>query len=123
MRGVAAVDDYEEAMIAFLLMYGLATFRLSVLLSLDSGPWRAISRFRSWLRREEKKSPALKKSDAAHGVECIRCSSIHIALAVATYAYFRSDMHVAVKACGDIFLSGMSLSAAAIIFSRAFPSK
>lgn len=106
-----------------MLWYGLATYRLAVLISEDSGPWRAMSRFRSWLRREEKKSPALKKSDAAHGVECLRCSSVHIAIAVASYAYCRHLLVNWVTAPADILISALALSALAILFNRMFPKR
>lgn len=101
-----------------MLWYGLATFRLAVLISQDSGPWRAISSFRSWLRREEKHSPSLKKADVAHGVECLRCSSIYVALAVAIFAATRHLLINWVAAVGDVFLSAMALSAIAILLNR-----
>lgn len=106
-----------------MLWYGLATFRLAMLISQDTGPIRMFSSFRSWLKREEKKSLALKKSDLAHGVECLRCSSIWMAGAVAAYAASRHRLEFYVTIPADIFLSAMSLSALAIIFNRIFPKK
>lgn len=108
---------------AKLLLYGLATFRLAVLLADDSGPWRFLSKFRSFLKREEKKSVALKKSDLSKGVECKRCNSVHIAFALAAYAMFRHRLLDWIVVSGDIFIFAMALSAIAIIFVRAFPEK
>jgi hypothetical protein len=89
-----------------------------VLISDDTGPWKFLSRFRSWLKREERKNPVLKKSDAAHGVECLRCSSVHIALAVSAYAALRHRIESYVTIPADIFLSAMALSAIAILLNR-----
>lgn len=106
---------YSFTLLAF---YGLATFRLAVLVSEDSGPWRAFAKFRSWLKREEKHSPALKKADAAKGVSCLRCSSVHLSIAVATYAYFHHRLENWVSVPCDILLSALALSALAILFNR-----
>lgn len=106
-----------------LTIYGLSVFRLAVLLADDSGPWRFISKFRLWLKREEKKSPALKKSDVASGVECIRCNGLWFALPIATYAHCRRFLADWVVACVDIFLVALALSALAILFQRAFPKR
>lgn len=104
------------------LIYALATFRLSLLLADDSGPWKFLSKFRSLLKREEKKSPMLKKSDLAHGVECIRCNGIWMGSLVATYHGCRGLLPEWAP-MGDGFLLAMALSSGAILFHRAFPSK
>lgn len=108
---------------AKLLLYGLATFRMAVLISQDSGPAKIFSRFRSFLKREEKTHPALKKSDIAKGAECLKCSSVWVAFPVAAYATLRHYLMDWIVICGDIFVLAMSLSALAIIFSRAFPPR
>lgn len=106
-----------------LTIYALACWRLAVLLSNDSGPWKFLSKFRSWLKREEKKSPALKKSDIAHGVECLRCNGLWFAFPIAAYAYCRRFLVEWVVACADVFLVAMALSAIAILLNRILPPK
>ena len=109
--------------LAKLLLYGLATFRLAILISQDTGPWRLLSKFRSWLKREEKHNPALKKADAAKGVSCLRCSSLQLAIAVSAYAHFRSRLLPWISTTADVIIWALALSALAIIFVRAFPEK
>lgn len=101
-----------------LAIYSLAVFRMSILLADDSGPWKLISRFRAWLKRAEKKSPALKKSDVAHGAECLRCNGLWFALPIAAYAYFRRHLIEGVVAGVDIFIVAMALSAISILLNR-----
>lgn len=105
------------------VIYSLAVFRLSLMLSEDSGPWRLITKFRSWLKREEKKSPQLKKSDVAHGVECLRCNGIWFAALVTAFIYLRERLIDWVAIAGDSVLVCMALSGMAIILNRAFPAK
>lgn len=111
------------AYLPLLVMYGLAVWRLSLMISSDSGPWRAISRLRSWIRREEKKSPAMKKADVSKGVECGRCNSVHIAAAVAAFAYWHRRWPDWFETAGDLFLGAMALSAISILLGRLFPVK
>lgn len=106
-----------------MLIYGLSTFRLAVLLSQDDGPGHLILKLRSMLKREAKKNTALRKTYVHEGVECLRCSSIWLAIPIASYAYFRRYFVEWVTAGCDIFLVAMSLSALAILFQRAFPPK
>lgn len=109
--------------LAKLALYGLATFRMAVLISDDSGPFKLALKFRSFLKREEKKHPVLKKSDVATGVECRRCTSLWVAFPIAAYATLRHNLADFVVIAGDIFLLANALSALAIIFSRAFPPR
>lgn len=105
------------------LIYSLAVFRLSLMLSDDSGPWKLITKFRSWLKREEKKSPQLKKSDVAHGVECLRCNGIWFAALVTVFVYSREHLIDTVAMIGNAVIVGFALSGLAIILNRAFPAK
>lgn len=106
-----------------LLICGLATFRLAILISIDTGPSKIFSRFRSFLKREAKEHPALRKSDVHHGVDCLRCSSIWVALPVALFAYFRESAPDWLRISGDTFLIWLSLSAMSILWHRAFPAR
>lgn len=99
-------------------IYCLAVFRLSILLADDSGPWKLLSKFRAFLKREEKKSPALKKSDVAHGVECVRCNGLWFALPVAMFGYFHRRFADWFATTGDILIIALAYSAVAILLSR-----
>lgn len=107
----------------FLLLCALACYRLALLLSSDSGPYRAFSKLRSFLKRESKKHPAVKDSDIAKGMECIRCNSIWIASPLATYAFYHDSITGWWLMAGDTFLLCMALSACAILFHRLLPPK
>lgn len=106
-----------------LLIYGLACFRLAVLLSQDSGPAHVFLKLRSKLKKEAKQNTALRKTYVHEGVECLRCSSVWIAIPVASYAYFRRYFEDWLTAGCDIFLVAMALSASAILWHRAFPKR
>lgn len=101
-----------------ILIGGLATFRLAMLLSSDTGPWDLAIRFRSYLKREAKDNKALRASKVQEGIECLRCSSTWVSLPVAAYGYFRGRCAEWFTACGDVFLIWMALSAMAILFNR-----
>lgn len=105
------------------VIYSLAVFRLSLMLSEDSGPWKLLTKFRSWLKHEEKKSPQLKKSDVAHGVECKRCSMVWMAALLTAYLYTRHRLVEVVAMAGDAFIVWMALSGAGILLSRMFPPR
>lgn len=106
-----------------LTVWTLACFRLAVLLSEDSGPSKMFLRFRQMLKREAKQHPTLRKTDLHHGVECLRCSSVWIAAPVAAFAWFRKSLSESWMLAGDLFLLWMAISAAAILWNRAFPKR
>lgn len=106
-----------------LILYSLAVYRLGLLLSEDTGPYRLLSRMRSSLKREEKHNKALRDSDVAAGMECLRCNSIWVATPVAAYAFYHDKLPAWLAATGDIFLICMALSSAAILWHRAFPKR
>lgn len=106
-----------------LLFYSLAVYRLALMLSSDLGPWSAFAKLRSFLKREAKNNKPLRDSKVHIGIECIRCDSVWVAIPVATYAAFRHQLENYVTIPADIFLSGMALSALAIIFNRIFPKR
>lgn len=104
-------------------IYGLAVFRLSVLLSDDSGPFRVFSKLRSKLKKESKTNTALKKSDVAEGIQCRRCSSLWFSILVTTFVYSRERLVDWVAIIGDATLVCFALSGAAIIINRQWPAK
>lgn len=106
-----------------LLIDGLACFRLAVLLAEDAGPAHMFTRLRSWLKREARAHPAVRKSAVHEGIECLRCNSVWIAYPVAIYALFYQDGPKWVVMVGDLFLLSMALSAIAILFQRMFPKR
>lgn len=106
-----------------LFVYGLACFRLAVLLSQDAGPARMFQRFRGWLKREAKQHPAVRKTAVHEGIDCLKCSSIWIAGPVAAYAYRHDSMSGWFVVAGDVSLLCMALSALAILWHRAFPAR
>lgn len=106
-----------------LFVYGLACFRLSVMLGEDSGPYRAFARLRSMLKREAKQHPAVRKSAVHEGIECTRCNSVWFGLPLTIYWFSRGSMADWVVAAGDAFLLWMALSALAILFNRMFPKR
>lgn len=106
-----------------LLVGGLACFRLSVLLSSDDGPYRMFTKLRSWLKREAKHSAAMKKTAIDQGIECLRCTSVHMAIPIAAYVLFAGGEPRWFVMAADLFLLAMALSGAAILFNRAFPKR
>lgn len=105
-----------------LFVCGLACWRLATLLGDDSGPYKLLSRFRAFLRREEKTNKVLKKSDLAAGVQCRRCSSVWFGLLVAPYAYFHDQLWPWLATTGDVALLALALSTASILIERALPA-
>lgn len=105
-----------------LVVYGLACYRLAVLVSDDTGPMRVFSRFRAFLKREEKTNKALRKSDVAAGIACKRCSSVWVAAPLACFAYWHSNLWLWLATTGDVMLLLLALSAIAILVDRALPA-
>lgn len=104
-------------------IYGLATWRLAVLFSSDTGPWGMFSKLRYFLKREAKHNKPLRDSKVHLGVECIRCESIWMATPIAAFEFLRYKMPtLAVTVCEAFFLM-LAFSAIAILLSRAFPQK
>lgn len=101
-----------------LLIYSLAVFRLAVLFSKDSGPYNIFSRLRSFLKREAKTNKPLRDSKLHRGIECLRCSSLELAIPIAIYAVFRPMLPGWFNSGCDCLLLGLALSAAAILMNR-----
>lgn len=101
-----------------LALGSLACFRLSVLFSQDTGPAHVFSKLRSALKKEAKTNATLRKSDVHRGIDCLRCSSIWMALPIAAYV---------VSGWRSVWVDGLlwllALSGAAILWSRAFPQR
>lgn len=109
--------------IAAFLLCSLACLRLAILLSIDTGPAKMFSLFRAFLKRKAKEHPIVRKSDVHNGIECLRCSSVWLAFPIALYAYCRDWLPDWLVMAGDVFLLWMALSAAVILWHRAFPAK
>lgn len=105
------------------LIYSLAVFRLSVLLSDDSGPFRVFSKLRSKLKKEAKTNTVVKKSDVAEGIQCKRCSGVWFAILVTAFVFSREYLIDWVAIIGNGVLVCFALSGAALIFHRAWPAK
>lgn len=89
----------------------------------DSGPWKLIEKLRSFLKREAKQNPTLRKSAVHEGIECLRCNSIWLAFPIALYGFNRESLAGWIIATGDVFMLWMALSALAILFNRMFPKR
>lgn len=101
-----------------LFVYGLACFRLAIMLSEDDGPWGMFRKLRSALKREAKTNTTLRKSEVHKGVECVRCDSIWIATPIAIFAYHRDAIDGLGATTADIVLLVMAVSAMAILWNR-----
>jgi hypothetical protein len=105
---------------------GLACFRMAVLISEDSGPMRMFARLRAVLKRESKHHPVLRKTDIAHGIDCLRCSSVWVAFPVGIFLvhqdWFLGHWQT-VYGTAWVFLVVMAVSAMAILWHRAFPKR
>lgn len=106
-----------------LFVYGLACFRLAIMLSEDDGPWGMFRKLRSALKREAKTNTTLRKSEVHKGVECVKCDSIWIATPIAIFVHHHDSLADWFSATGDIVLLVMAISALAILLNRAFPAR
>lgn len=104
-----------------LLVYSLAVYRVALLLSDDDGPYKMFSKLRSWLKREAREHPAVRKSAIRQGITCIRCASIWVAAPVAVWAIFYSQLPRWLAMLGDGFIFMLALSMAAILLHRLMP--
>lgn len=94
------------------LIYSLATYRLSLLITKDVGPGWMFKHFRRWVKRE-----APKKSHMDDGIECLFCMSMQIGLVMAVAYGFLHGYKVF-----DLFILALALSGAAIILHKTFTS-
>lgn len=101
-----------------LAIYGLACFRLSVLLSEDDGPGHLMLKLRSLLKREAKEHKAVRKTYVHEGIECLRCTSLQLAIPIAAFACLRSHLWLWLARTGDVFLLAMALSGIAVLLNR-----
>lgn len=105
------------------VIYGLACYRLAVLFSHDSGPWHAFLKLRSYLKKEAKTNKPLRQSKIQDGIQCLRCSSLELALPLAAFAHYHDQLWTWLSVTGDVFLLACALSALAILAHRAFPAR
>lgn len=109
--------------IPLLAFYGLAVFRLALMLSSDKGPYFFLSKIRSWLKKEAKQSKPLRDSKVHLGITCPLCTSVWVAIPVAAFAYFHRHLWTWLAISGDVFLGAMALSAIAVLLNRVAPPK
>lgn len=91
----------------------LATWRLTSLLSLEAGPFHALLKFRSWVRRE-----APKKAHLGEGVTCPYCSSVWMSAIVTPCLCWQGQIAWQFSWCHWI-----AFSAGAIILHQLFGMK
>lgn len=92
-----------------LVVYGLACFRLSLLLSKETGPAWIFSRIR-------RSVPA--KSSAKEGIKCIWCVAIWHSIPMASFAWFQDSLPDWLTSFGDWFILMLALSSIAIIINQ-----
>lgn len=107
------------------LIYSLAVFRLATLFSLDSGPFAIFRKLRSFISREskEKENKILRASEMNKGIQCIRCSSLELAIPVSLFTLFHPSLWPWLRIGGEVLVLSMALSGAAILAHRILPSK
>lgn len=93
------------------LIYCLAVFRLSLLVSKEDGP--------AWIFRKLRRSvPA--RSSAKEGIHCIFCVSVWMAIPVSIFAFFHANWAPWLQTAGDWFCLMLALSTVAIVINQAF---
>lgn len=93
-----------------LLILVLATFRLTLLLTKDSGPGWVMKKFRSFVRRK-----APKKAHLDEGVSCPWCASIWFGIIITA-----GDFTMAGNRWFEGVVLAMALSGGAIILNQSF---
>lgn len=88
------------------LLGGLATFRLALMFSLESGPGRIFRKLRN--------VPA-PKSATREGMSCMHCSSVWFAAPVTGYFWWSKRIEAP-----DTWLYWLGFSAVAVVLHRAF---
>lgn len=93
------------------LIASLATFRLSLMVSKESGPaWMFLR-----LRRSVPKDSSVKE-----GIQCQWCVSMWAAPPVSAFVLWRESLPSWIAATGDWFLLMLALSGAAIAINQTF---
>lgn len=101
-----------------LTIAGLATYRATVLISADSGPFKLMSKLRSFLSRKARTEPIVRKSDVHKGIKCPRCSSVWNAIPIAAYAIWYKDLPEWMVWSGDWLLLMLALSGIAVLLNK-----
>lgn len=102
----------------YFLILCLATWRFSMFLSEDDLPYGIARKLREWLSREARKNPAVRKSEAHKGIQCLRCSSTWCGMLIAHYAIWHHMLPRWVTVVGYWAILFAALSGASIIFTR-----
>lgn len=92
------------------VVHGLAVFRLTVMVTKESGPGWVFKRLRRKVKRD-----APKATHMDEGIECPWCMSMQFALAVATARFFLAGNPVY-----DVIIFALALSGVAIVINQQF---
>lgn len=95
----------------FFLLYALAVFRLSLLVSKEDGP--------AWIFRKLRRAVP-KDSSAKIGIQCQWCVSMWMSLPVSLYAFHRQIVPEWLGYLGDWFILMLALSTVAIAINQTF---
>lgn len=93
------------------LLYALAVFRLSLLLSKEDGP--------AWVFRKLRRAIP-KESSAKEGIQCQWCVSVWMAIPVSLFAVFQANLPHWIASTGNWFVLMLALSAVAIAINQTF---
>lgn len=93
------------------LIYALATFRLALLVSKESGP--------AFIFRKLRRLPP-PKSSAKEGLSCEWCMSMWAAMPIAAFAAYGGALNASAAYAVEAFLLMLALSACGIIVNQAF---
>lgn len=103
-----------------LAIAGLATFRLSLLVSSELGPGRIFQKLRLFLKKEAKQSKVVQKTAIHRGVECHLCNSYWWSLPIAAYCIWYYQIPEWGQTAGNIFLLWNALSGISVILKFQF---
>lgn len=106
-----------------LAIIGLATYRLALLLSSDTGPYGVFTKLRSYLKREAQHNKPLRQSKVHLGIDCIKCVPHWVAFPIVAFVFSVEQLPQWLALAGWSFLLWNALSAIAILINRALPPK
>jgi small-conductance mechanosensitive channel len=100
------------------IIYMLACFRLSLLISKEDGPYWIFKKIRAKFGKEAKQHKAVQKSKLRQGINCIFCVSVWMAAPIMVYLATYDLQPIWLTQIGDAFLFMLALSAASIIINQ-----
>ena len=96
----------------------IACWRMSIMLTKDSGPYRMFTKLRDKLQKKAKESKAVEESAVHEGIQCIRCVSVWVAFSLALWMIRGNWTWEGFMLA---YVLWMAISGAAILLQRAFP--